>query len=170
VLEKNRDIKLVYCMAELFGKKSGEWINPEYSYRHLLIRNLIFCSAVFRKEDFEKTRGYNEKMNLGFEDWEFWLTFLNENDKVFQLPGIHFYYRVKETSMRTELDTEKQKKLRTIIYNEHKELYDKYFTMPGLLLDYYVLNTALGDIKKSREYRIGRFILAPFRFLTKIFK
>jgi glycosyltransferase involved in cell wall biosynthesis len=170
VLEKNNDIKLVYCKAELFGKKKGSWNIPAYSYKQLLIENLIFCSAVFRKNDFEKTRGYNEKMALGFEDWEFWLTFLSDTDKVFQLPGVHFYYRINKTSRNTELDIEKQKQLRAIIYSEHRDTYDKYFRMPDIIFDNYTLNNTLSGIQKSKEYLIGRIILAPIRFLMKLFK
>ncbi len=95
-------------------------------------------------------------MTLGFEDWDFWITFLNENDKVFQLPGVYFHYRINKTSRNNKLDIEKQKKLRDLIYRDHKDIYDKYFTIPDILFDNYALNNSLTGIQKSKEYLAGR--------------
>ena len=51
VLEKSNDVKIVYCRAEFFGEKSGEWILPNCNLEQMLICNCIFCTAMFRRKD-----------------------------------------------------------------------------------------------------------------------
>src|SRR6185312_5477330 len=70
VLEKRENVKLVYCNAKLFGSVNRDWVLPDYSLKNMLIENIIFCSAVFRRKDFDASNGYNEQMVEGFEDWD----------------------------------------------------------------------------------------------------
>lgn len=98
VFTTNPMTKLVYCKAEYFGDKSGEWKLPNYSYKKLLFLNMIFCSAMYRRIDYDKTRGYNINMKEGLEDWDFWLSFLKKGDIVYRIPKVHFFYRIKEAS------------------------------------------------------------------------
>lgn len=99
VLEKNPEIGIVYCKAQLFGAVETEWQLPEYSIREILKNNVIFCSALFKREDWEQVGGYDPGMIYGWEDYDFWLSLIEKNRKVFQLPAIHFYYRIAPDSM-----------------------------------------------------------------------
>ena len=171
LLESDNKIKLVYSKAKTFGMRSGVWEIPPYSFRGLLIENLIFCSAIIRKEDFLSTTGYDEKMSEGFEDWEFWITFLNEHDEVVQLPKVCFYYRLREISRNPKSsDDEKQKRIRNYIYKKHEAIYQKYFSLSDVLFDYYKAAAALESISNSTSYSIGKAILKPLWFFKKIFK
>lgn len=170
VFENEPNTKLVYCLAALFGKKRGKWNLPPYSYKNLLIENLIFCSAVFKKADFDKTSGYDIKMVEGFEDWDFWLSFLTETDRVFQIPRVLFYYRLKDTSRNTDLDEAKQRQLRTAIYKKHESIYTKYFSQPDMLFEYYKENKKYEGINSSMTYRLGVILLWPYRFIRNILK
>ncbi|HEB42086.1 MAG TPA: glycosyltransferase, partial [Candidatus Dependentiae bacterium] len=84
ILNDNPQIKLVYCDAELFGDETGKWNLPEYSFERLLYENHIFCTAIYKRSDFDKTYGYNVKMKAGWEDWDLWLSMLNANDQVYK--------------------------------------------------------------------------------------
>ncbi|NNM94597.1 MAG: glycosyltransferase family 2 protein [Bacteroidia bacterium] len=171
VFQTRSDTKLVYCQAMLFGTGSGLWHLPEYNYRKLLTDNCIFCSAMYRRKDFEDVHGYNEKMTRGYEDWEFWIKLLKENDKVVRLPEIRFYCRSKEVSMRTELlSMETQKSIRKFIYDEHKEEYDKNFPLPELLWEYSVIEKAYQEVIGSASFKIGRAILKPFWCIKRFFR
>lgn len=90
--------ELVYCKADFFGDKKGEWLLPEYSYNQLLIGNMIFCSCVYRRSAAISVGLYDEEMREGVEDWEFHLRLLNEYSIVTQINEILFHYRIKETS------------------------------------------------------------------------
>jgi len=129
VLESKPNVKVVYSNAEKFGHKMGFWSLPEYSFGELLKENMIFCTALFRKEDFLKTRGYDPILRLGREDWDFWLELLKTGGEVYMLPEVHFYYRTHKTSR----DKEANKNLATIrkrIYENHKEIYMNLFENP----------------------------------------
>lgn len=108
IFGNNKNIKLVYSEANFFGLKSGKWELPKYSYNDLLFGNMIFCSAFYRKEDFDKTNGYNSNMEKGYEDWDFWVSFLNEEDLVYRIPKVHFFYRIKKKSRNNDLDNSKE--------------------------------------------------------------
>ena len=107
--EKDKDLKVVYCQAEKFGEEIGEWILESFSINRLAIINLIFCSAIFRKKDWQKVGGYDIKMIYGLEDWEFWIAILKNGGEVKRLTDVGFYYRIKQVSMVTSLNDEKRK-------------------------------------------------------------
>jgi len=94
--ENNPGISLVYCEAEFFGQKTGKWDLPDYTYRELFCDNMIFCSAVFRRADWERINGYDESIPGWYEDWDFWLRLLSRDSKVLKLPFVGFFYRKKE--------------------------------------------------------------------------
>jgi len=122
---RNPETKLVYCEAEYFGERVGKWQLLEYSYERMLFANMIFCSAIYRREDYDKTNGYNANMKSGLEDWDFWLSFLEEDDIVFRIPKIHFYYRIKKNSMNVDLykKDDKVKLMYKQIYLNHEVKY-----------------------------------------------
>jgi glycosyltransferase involved in cell wall biosynthesis len=170
VLENNDKIKVVYCDAELFGHMSGKWNLPEFSVNQMLIENAIFCAALFRRADFEKTPGYNESMITGFEDWDFWLSLITDDSEVYKITDVLFFYRIKKDSRNNSLDNEQQRMLRRQIYENHKKIYDSRLSISDLIFDYYVTKNKYTTLADSRDYRIGKIVLAPLRFLRKLLK
>lgn len=167
ILEKDPAIKLVFCRAQLFGGDNQEWELLPYTYENLLfVRNCIYCSAIYKREDYNKTKGYNVNMIYGWEDYDFWISLLNKDDKVVKLDKIHFFYRTKDVSMRTLITKEKEDYLRLQIFKNHQELYLQYINPI----------TQFRELKESKlienslQYRIGGYALAPFRYISKIFK
>jgi glycosyltransferase involved in cell wall biosynthesis len=169
ILDNNPSVKVVYCDAELFGASSGKWILPPYSFKDILMENLIFCTALYRKTDFDQAGGYNENMREGFEDWDFWISMLKSGGEVHKIPEILFYYRIRHDSRNNRLDTVKQLALRQRIYENHKGTYDRYFSIPDLLYRQYLLKTQLDVFERSRDRKIGKLIMAPLRFIKKLF-
>lgn len=164
-MKENPQIKLIYCKAERFGLMKGEWFLEEYSYRRLLIKNMIFCSSIFRKSDFDKISGYDELMVGGYEDWEFLLRFLNPDDIVHRLNETHFFYRIKKASaIHNDHRNERDKKL--YIYQKHISKYLDYFSDPvSLALE----NEMLKDVyKNSFDYKLGHIVMDPLRRLKNL--
>lgn len=62
--ELHTDTTLVYCKADRFDGKNEPWSLPEYNYENLLWGNSIFCSAIYRRADYDKTNGYNTNMKF----------------------------------------------------------------------------------------------------------
>jgi glycosyltransferase involved in cell wall biosynthesis len=177
ILESDNSVKLVYCKARTFGQREGNWEIPPYSFKRLLVENLIFCSAIYKRIDFEEKGGYDENMKEGFEDWEFWISLLSETDKVVCIPKVLFYYRLKEKN-RSSITTyewmrsneEKQRNIRAVIFKKHADIYEKYFPLPDIIFDYYKASGQFNSINNSMSYRIGKTILKPLWFITRLFK
>ena len=139
VLERMDDVKIVYCRAEHFGEKTGEWKLPKYNMMEMLYMNCIFCTAMYRRADFDQTSGYNTNMKYGWEDWDFWLSLLEKGGNVYQIPQIRFFYRVKKKSMLVDLKRQNDKNMEmalTIMENHlslyrenYSALYNKYVDM-----------------------------------------
>ena len=81
--KKNKKLKVVYCNAEFFGEKIGKWDLKEFSRNNLAKDNMIFCSAIYRRSEWERVNGYSKEMNGGWEDWEFWISILKEEAKLY---------------------------------------------------------------------------------------
>ncbi len=169
VLEKKENIKLVYCNARLFGAANKDWMLPEFSLKNILIENIIFCSALFRRKDYDQTNGYNEQMVEGFEDWDFWLDLLKNGGEVVKLPEIYFFYRIKKDSRNHTLDTEKQKRLREKIYQNHKELYTKILENADFVYEFYDLQNKYKVLSNSKDLEVGKKALTPIRFIKSLF-
>lgn len=108
ILEENPDVGIVYCKAEKFGRVNGYWDLPEFSEELMAIDNIIFCTAFFRKEDWEKVGGFPTFAKLGMEDYAFWLKLLSLGRKVVQINEILFYYRINNTSRTTKFINNKE--------------------------------------------------------------
>ncbi|WP_433779210.1 glycosyltransferase family 2 protein [Flavobacterium anhuiense] len=151
VFKKESWTKLVYCKAEKFGAESAVWNLPEFSLDSLGYFNMIFCSALYRKSEWEKVGGYDVNMIYGLEDWEFWIAILKNGGGVKQLDYIGFYYRIKNNSMIRELKAEEKKYLFEYISVKHADFYVKQYG------SFMALNKTFQDYKKDcSEGIIGR--------------
>jgi len=124
IIQHNKNIGIVYCEGELFGKATGKLNFTEYSISNILISNMIFASALFKKEDWRKVGGYKKSMYLGWEDYEFWISLVELKIEVVQIKEVLFYYRAKDfsrslpsTIMSNQILLHKQ------IFNYHKKFY-----------------------------------------------
>ena len=127
ILDGNLNIGIVYCDAAFFGDKTGQWELPEYAFPEILVGNMIFATALYRKSNWEKVNGYNENMREGNEDYDFWLSLLDLGVDVYKIPETLFYYRIKASSRTTQLSEDNSKELDTYeqIFHNHKALYLK---------------------------------------------
>ena len=123
--EENPDTKVVYCKADRFDQKNESWDLPEYKYEDEIWTNRIFCSAVYKRCDYDKTIGYNPNMKGGYEDWDFWLSLLDRDSKVYRIPEVLFHYRFQRNSMVTKSDTIRPELYRKI-YHNHPNIYEDY--------------------------------------------
>ena len=121
-LEMHPETKMVYCICGYIGERTGIWDAEDYDYDNLLFKNMLFNAGIFRKSDFDNTIGYNPNMRGGNEDWDFWLTLLNKDDKVYKIPEVLFYYRQHGISRSTEA-SEKNFFLKQTMVENHLEIY-----------------------------------------------
>ena len=128
IVETNQNIGVVYCEADLFGEKSGKWDLPKYSFEKMLLDNVVFVTALFYKEDWEKVGGFNTQMLAGMEDYDFWLAILSLGREIYQIPETLFHYRIKPVSRTTGFQSDYIQMQQTYrqIYDNHKEFYEEH--------------------------------------------
>jgi glycosyltransferase involved in cell wall biosynthesis len=119
VLEAEPDTGIVYCQARLFGVVEADWLLPPYSIDEMLRDNVIFCSALFRRADWELVGGYDTGMVYGWEDYEFWLSLIERGRAVRRLDGRYFCYRVAADSMVRSKEKKQKLAMFKRIYQRH---------------------------------------------------
>ena len=128
ILNDNPSVGVVYCRADLFGEQSGPWYLPDYSLRAMLQDNIVFVTSMFRREDWERVGGFNTNMHAGMEDYDFWLSILELDREVVQIPEVLFHYRIKPKSRTTGFQdsVEQIKETYHTLYRNHTALYEKH--------------------------------------------
>ena len=172
--EKFPDTKLVYCKERLYGVNDSSRL-PPYKYEDFIWSNCIFCSAIYRKKDFERIGGYNPILSVsyGLEDWDFWLRLLGPTDRVYQIPEELFLYRRVYNGRSIDREQNLSNAL-SMIYQNNMRIYEPYmkyiieYRNKAAERDYY--KNALESVLHSRKYKIGKMIVNPFIFLSSLFK
>lgn len=126
VLESDSSIKVVYCKAEKFGKKTGVWNLKPFSLQSLAKDNMIFVSGIYRKSDWASIGGYDHRFIWGWEDWEFWINMLKKGGKVVQLPLTGFFYRIRDNSRRKSTNRQGKKMTLFLLNKKHPEFFQRY--------------------------------------------
>ena len=146
---------LVYCLARRFGQQRGLWRLPTYTWDKLLWQNMIFNSAIFKRERFAGSGGYRESLVSGFEDWDLYIRMLDRDAVVHCLPRVLFFYRIKQNSRSTELmkDGRIEQSLMQI-FEHNLNRYDQALTNPlktfaDRLVDF--KPDMVGKIKRQRD-------------------
>jgi glycosyltransferase involved in cell wall biosynthesis len=123
VLDGDPQVAIVYCRARLFGAVESEWLLPEYTLERMLLDNVIFCSAVFRRSDWTAIGGYDPGMVYGWEDYDFWLGIIERGGQVVRIPEILFCYRVASDSMVRSREKWQKVEMFRRIFRRHQQLF-----------------------------------------------
>lgn len=164
-LEADEGVKIVTCNYRYFGKINRIVEVEPYSMEKLLGHNLYVVSSLFRRADFDRVGGFNVNMKYGLEDWDFWINILKCEGRVVILQGEQFFYRIKpcHKSRNTSIKQDVNKELRSIIWENHREMYSHVFPDPLQSFEYL-------NIANSKEYRLGKILLAPIRKLIRYYR
>lgn len=165
-LEADDKVALVTCNYRLFGKDYRSKKVEKYSMEKLLGHNLFIVSSFCRRRDFDRVGGFSEKMFIGLEDWDFWLSILALGGRVVILDDELFFYRQKSTHLSRNASTNRDsnfEQLRRLLWEKHKELYCRFYPDPLQTCEYL-------SVAKSMEYRIGKKLLSPIRKLISVYR
>lgn len=127
ILEKNK-AEIVYCLCRNFEANNKLLCLKDFSVKIMLQTNVVFCSAMFKREDYDKTTGYNSNMIYGLEDWDFWLSMIEQNLRFYRINEVLFYYRIKNESRNNNVNKnlELYNKAVEQLRNNHKKLFKEY--------------------------------------------
>lgn len=169
-LEQHPEIVLVYCKAKFFGDRNDEWILPVFDYELLLYKNHIFCSCIYRRSDYDKTLGYNPNMLYGWEDWDFLLSLLKKDSKVYQIPEILFFYRKHGKSMLSTTNKHSKYLYNQLILNHIDLYYPLLYKIITSEREIKQLESNYYSISNSTSYKLGNTLLKPLIFLKNVLK
>lgn len=172
--EDDNDIAIVTCKANRFNDKGPiDIFTPAGgALKDFLFANASLGSSMFKKTDWERSGGYEEKLPiLGFEDWEFYIQILKFGGYAYVIKEVLFNYRVRENSTTSRIREFKLEKFNYIIM-KHEALYKDNFE--NLVTD------LLGRIGKEEnekikntkriDFKIGMAILRPLRWIKAVIK
>jgi len=167
VFQNNEGAKIVTSHANWFGSKLGAKIfKPKGGVlEDALINNVAMGSAMIKKADFKRVRGYDEEMVKGYEDWEFYIRLLKNGGRAYVIPEILFNYRCKPNSRNKKANLRKYELLE-YIYIKHADLYKEHFP---LFIKEWLASVEKSEAFKQRvmdslEYKIGYQLLRPLRY------
>jgi glycosyltransferase involved in cell wall biosynthesis len=141
LLDHDEELGIVYCQAEFFGERKGMFYLNAFSIKNMLLDSRIFCSAFFRRVDWERTGGYNPNMIYGWEDWDFWLSIIEKKRKVFMIPEVLFKCRVRRNSRTRSMSLDQKIDMHAQLFRNHQDLFVQ--NVRAIFEDYY-------DLKESR--------------------
>ena len=158
VFEKNKTIKII--------KPGGG------NLKDFIVINNCIANTMFRKKNWEAVGGFDEKMQRGYEDWEFWISVLKNEGAIHIVEEVLSHYRIKKTSRDQTALVNYDFELRKYIYTKHKEVYQEHieFYILELLRQNSMFRNSVRKIRKDVEYTIGYNLLKPLRFVKKMFK
>lgn len=128
VLESRPEVRVVGCRAEFFGARTGEWKTPAFSKAMLARKNMIDTCAMYRRADWDQTKGYMESCPAR-EDWDMWLSLFELGGEFVRLPEIRLYYRVREGSKRIQ-DRALKRKVVDEMNKRHAAYLERYLGGP----------------------------------------
>ncbi|EIA10420.1 glycosyltransferase family 2 protein [Flavobacterium frigoris] len=176
ILNENSDIGAVSSHCTVFI--NNDEVISEHRPKGGGISDFLFDNnsvsfALIRKKTWEEVGGYDEKMINGFEDWEFWIALTKKEWKVGMIPELLFNYRIKdENSVNQNAKLNYRESNLNYIYKKHHDVYVNHFSEMVDFLTNLAQRNKRNEIKykNSIDYKIGRFILCPLRFIKKSLK
>ncbi len=168
----DKDLNVVYGKAVKFGAINSVWILADYNFNNLLQSNMIFCSAMFKKTDWQKVNGYDQNMTFGYEDWEFWINILKDSGKVKRNLDCTFYYRIQNNNSMIDLlnkDADKKFMMQKYIFDKHKSLFTTQ-TDFDLFVENKLANKKLNSLHHYLSLsQLSLLIFKRFRYLVYLF-
>lgn len=138
VLDNDPSISIVYGNANLFGASTGIKQTYPFNLQRLMISNYIDACAMYRKDVWKITGGYDVNMRHGYEDWEFWLNAAFKGCGFKYIDDQLFDYRVLHTSMVHQLAKDKTKVNNIITYmsEKHSQYYGPQYIDQDILFKF----------------------------------
>jgi glycosyltransferase involved in cell wall biosynthesis len=170
--EADQEIKMVTCYARWFkSDKDFQIFKPSGGQLNKFLVKNSSLGTMFKKSDWENTGGYDEKMRLGYEDWEFYIRIHKDGGKTYVIPDVLFHYRKRKFSRNNSANKYKYDLLE-YIYVKHRDLYQENF------LDFInaIIKIAKEDrhqnlkLVESMDYKLGNLLLRPLRFLKSFIR
>ncbi len=115
-------VDIVSPNAQSFGMRTNLIIPVSFPHCNLLYANCWVGTSLYKKEVWQIIGGYKSNMNVGYEDWEFWINAYKFGFHFHHLSNTLFQYRTKNIS-RDTLAVKKDTYIKAKITMNNPELY-----------------------------------------------
>lgn len=122
LLESDPGVAIAYTDYEFFGISTRSVQVPEFDFEGLCRGNHITATALFRREAWESTGGYNPNMVWGHEDWDLWIGCAERGYLPRRVPRILFHYRARPEGRGTMTASQRRQMADQVMRN-HPALY-----------------------------------------------
>ncbi len=84
----------IYSSTMIFGLDwMKQYIAPEYSFHELMKNPFCLVGCLHSKSDWAKVGGWKSVMDIGFEDWEYWIALGEKGVCGTPIPDVCYWYR-----------------------------------------------------------------------------
>ncbi|HEV3460088.1 MAG TPA: glycosyltransferase [Thermoanaerobaculia bacterium] len=104
LLDAAPEVGVVYGDTALFGKPNGPWRMPEFNLDEMAVGNRLGACAAFRRTVWEQCGGYDEHIEPGWQDWDYWLSVAATGCQFVHLPEVLLDSRAQSESMSSGLN------------------------------------------------------------------
>lgn len=122
LLDSDPSVGIAYTDYEFFGATRRRVQVPEFDFEGLCRGSHIVTTALFRREAWESTGGYNPNMVWGHEDWEFWISCAERGYRPRRIPRSLFGYRARPGG-RGAMTASQRREMAVQIRRNHPALY-----------------------------------------------
>ncbi|MGE5423483.1 MAG: glycosyltransferase family 2 protein [Ignavibacteriales bacterium] len=121
-MQDRPEVGFIYTTTRVFGDRNKKWSNYSFSRLHLLWDNYIPYSAMFRRKVWEADGSYDSNPDIVYEDWDFFLTAIENGWEALHIDQELFMYRKHGVSLLTHANR-KRKLAKTSLRDKHISLY-----------------------------------------------
>jgi glycogen synthase len=181
VLQRYPNVTFVYSWLRNFGAYGGIWVNWNAEFPYLLGHNMIAAINISKRSSFLNYAKNKEEIAYSLEDYEGWISMLEEGGVGVSLPAPLVRYRLRPGSMLQSCGSNQYLYLYDLITQIHPELYKKWgvelFNLqcanrPGYLWNHpgenHVFQNGHDNIVQSLDYLITIQLLNRIRNMRVI--
>jgi GT2 family glycosyltransferase len=123
LLEAHPDAAYVYTAYRMFGARFRVLPARPYDPRLLARRPYIIGTVLMRRGVFDAVGGYSSELEVGYEDWDLYVSLAQREWHGVPLPEVLFHYRQHQTASRNRLPFRLVLRARRQIFERHRSLY-----------------------------------------------
>ncbi len=121
-LHEKEGAKLVHCLVELFGDRTGEWIPLHYDRFGIRHNNNIPTLVTFTRKIYDLTGGYSRAFPFN-EDWDFFIKCSMHKLAVRRIEEKLFRYRVTKTGLAEQFIKDSYERSVSMMVTSNSSLY-----------------------------------------------
>jgi glycosyltransferase involved in cell wall biosynthesis len=120
VLKDSPKVGVAYTHIQHFGTLKSVYQCGTFCTETLVRDNILPYASLYRRRLWQETGGY--RTNVGYEDWDFWLTLAEKGVLGLLVPEPLFFYR-KHGVSRLGADNDRRNQMIAQLYANHPKLY-----------------------------------------------